>query len=338
MSIILGRPQCGGIRTVDPAILRILRILRVARILKLLKGAKDLLILLNVVAGSLAQVGNLGLLLFLLFFIYAALGIELFGRLECTENNPCDGISDYANFNNFGMAMLVLFRLSTGDNWNGMMKDGLREVPPVSTNASLVSQYSNDYGCDFSVSCEENCCSGCDDSESCKENCCANRTIVPFYFISFCVLSTFVMLNLVVATLMGELEKAGGKSPDDGISMAKDDSVDMDKVSVPLGVPKLENVQVDTNTVARITPVTPVEESPSETSPDGTSAEGEASSPTAGSRVKLEPLPMRPASPSVFVPFAPETIAHNDPAEGEDTTESHVLSHTEVGTVGGHNR
>lgn len=146
------------------------------------------------------------------------------------------------------------------------------------------------------------------------------------------------MLNLVVATLMGELEKAGGKSPDDGISMAKDDSVDMDKVSVPLGVPKLENVQVDTNTVARITPVTPVEESPSETSPDGTSAEGEASSPTAGSRVKLEPLPMRPASPSVFVPFAPETIAHNDPAEGEDTTESHVLSHTEVGTVGGHNR
>jgi len=323
---------------VDPAILRILRILRVARILKLLKGAKDLLILLNVVAGSLAQVGNLGLLLFLLFFIYAALGIELFGRLECTENNPCDGISDYANFNNFGMAMLVLFRLSTGDNWNGMMKDGLREVPPVSTNASLVSQYSNDYGCDFSVSCEENCCSGCDDSESCKENCCANRTIVPFYFISFCVLSTFVMLNLVVATLMGELEKAGGKPPDDGISMAKDDSVDMDKVSVPLGVPKLENVQVDTNTVARITPVTPVEESPSETSPDGTSAEGEASSPTAGSRVKLEPLPMRPASPSVFVPFAPETIAHNDPAEGEDTTESHVLSHTEVGTVGGHNR
>jgi hypothetical protein len=57
--------------------------------------------------------------------------------------------------------MLVLFRLSTGDNWNGMMKDGLREVPPVSTNASFVSQYSNDYGCDFSVSCEENCCSGC---------------------------------------------------------------------------------------------------------------------------------------------------------------------------------
>lgn len=30
---------------------------------------------------ALPQVGNLGLLFFLLFFIFAALGVELFGRL-----------------------------------------------------------------------------------------------------------------------------------------------------------------------------------------------------------------------------------------------------------------
>merc|ERR1711903_385702 len=106
-------------------------------------GAKDLLILLNVVAGSLAQVGNLGLLLFLLFFIYSALGIELFGRLACTDTLGCDGLSDYANFENFGMAMLVLFRLSTGDNWNGILKDAMLEAP-----------YCDDSGED----CDKNCC------------------------------------------------------------------------------------------------------------------------------------------------------------------------------------
>ena len=36
-----------------------------------------------------------------------------------------------------------------------------------------------------------------------------------------------------------------------------------------------------------------------------------------GSRVKLDPLPMPPVSPppSVFVPFAPDTIAENEPEE-----------------------
>ena len=37
--------------------------------------------LLDTVMQALPQVGNLGLLFFLLFFIFAALGVELFGRL-----------------------------------------------------------------------------------------------------------------------------------------------------------------------------------------------------------------------------------------------------------------
>lgn len=38
-------------------------------------------------AFCVLQVGNLGLLFMLLFFIYAALGVELFGELgECTEH------------------------------------------------------------------------------------------------------------------------------------------------------------------------------------------------------------------------------------------------------------
>jgi uncharacterized membrane protein len=50
-------------------------------VLKLLKMAKGIRALLDTVMQALPQVGNLGLLFFLLFFIFAALGVELFGRL-----------------------------------------------------------------------------------------------------------------------------------------------------------------------------------------------------------------------------------------------------------------
>lgn len=50
-------------------------------VLKLLKMAKGIRSLLDTVMQALPQVGNLGLLFYLLFFIFAALGVELFGRL-----------------------------------------------------------------------------------------------------------------------------------------------------------------------------------------------------------------------------------------------------------------
>lgn len=177
-----------GLLPVNPTLLRLLRILRIARILKLLKSAKDLMTLLETVKRSLAQVGNLALLLFLLFFIFAALGIELFGRIECSDSNPCDGFdNDLANFQNFGMAMLVLFRLSTGDNWNGMLKDTLRTT-----------------GTQCADDASELCQMGCYQSMS--------VTIAPIYFVTFVLVAQFVMLNLVVAVLMQELESSAEDS------------------------------------------------------------------------------------------------------------------------------
>lgn len=172
----------GDILPLNPTLLRVLRILRVARILKLLKGADDLRRLLETVRRSLAQAGNLGMLLFLLYFIFAALGIELFGRLTwengCSAEYPCEGFSIHANFENFPVAILTLFRLSTGDNWNGMMKDALRE-PPM-----------------------------CSDDDKCTSNCCSNPLLSPIFFIFFILVAQFVMLNLVVAVLMKELDNA----------------------------------------------------------------------------------------------------------------------------------
>lgn len=50
-------------------------------VLKLLKMAKGIRSLLDTVMQALPQVDNLGLLFYLLFSIFAALGVELFGRL-----------------------------------------------------------------------------------------------------------------------------------------------------------------------------------------------------------------------------------------------------------------
>jgi len=50
-------------------------------VLKLLKLARSVRALLDTVMQALPEVGNLGLLFFLLFYIFAALGVELFGRV-----------------------------------------------------------------------------------------------------------------------------------------------------------------------------------------------------------------------------------------------------------------
>ena len=161
---------------INPTIIRVMRVARIVRVLKLLKMASGMRALLNTVMQALPQVGNLGLLFFLLFFIFAALGVELFGRLDCDDDHPCQGMSEHAHFQHFGMAFLTLFRVATGDNWNSVMKDTLRDE--------------------------------CDDSDHCLKNCCTNHLIAPLYFVVFVLLAQFVLVNVVVAVLMKHLEES----------------------------------------------------------------------------------------------------------------------------------
>ncbi|XP_042622268.1 voltage-dependent T-type calcium channel subunit alpha-1H-like [Cyprinus carpio] len=169
MGITLEEIDLNASLPINPTIIRIMRVLRIARVLKLLKMATGMRSLLDTVVQALPQVGNLGLLFMLLFFIYAALGVELFGKLECAEENPCEGLSRHATFQNFGMAFLTLFRISTGDNWNGIMKDTLRE---------------------------------------CKNDRCLSYLplLSPLYFVTFVLIAQFVLVNVVVAVLMKHLE------------------------------------------------------------------------------------------------------------------------------------
>ncbi|XP_034781997.2 voltage-dependent T-type calcium channel subunit alpha-1H-like isoform X1 [Acipenser ruthenus] len=180
MGITLEEIEMNASLPINPTIIRIMRVLRIARVLKLLKMATGMRALLDTVVQALPQVGNLGLLFMLLFFIYAALGVELFGKLICNDENPCEGLSRHATFENFGMAFLTLFRVSTGDNWNGIMKDTLREC-------SSEDKHCLSYLPLFS----------------------------PVYFVTFVLIAQFVLVNVVVAVLMKHLEESNKEAKED---------------------------------------------------------------------------------------------------------------------------
>ncbi|XP_026171699.1 voltage-dependent T-type calcium channel subunit alpha-1G [Mastacembelus armatus] len=178
MGITLEEIEVNASLPINPTIIRIMRVLRIARVLKLLKMAVGMRALLDTVMQALPQVGNLGLLFMLLFFIFAALGVELFGDLICDELHPCEGLGRYATFKNFGMAFLLLFRVSTGDNWNGIMKDTLRDC-------------AHDTGT------------------------CYNTVVSPIYFVSFVLTAQFVLVNVVIAVLMKHLEESNKEAKEE---------------------------------------------------------------------------------------------------------------------------
>jgi len=68
--------------------------------------------------SSLPAVFNVGSLLFLMFFVYAILGMNLFG----TQDNELSQQDPHANFLSFGSSMLTLFRLSTSDSWDQILQ------------------------------------------------------------------------------------------------------------------------------------------------------------------------------------------------------------------------
>uniref|UniRef100_A0A669AY07 Voltage-dependent T-type calcium channel subunit alpha-1H n=1 Tax=Oreochromis niloticus TaxID=8128 RepID=A0A669AY07_ORENI len=193
MGIVLEELKMKGTLPINPTIIRIMRVLRIARVLKLLKMATGMRALLDTVMQALPQVGNLGLLFMLLFFIYAALGVELFGKLDCSDENPCEGLGRHATFRNFGMAFLTLFRVSTGDNWNGIMKDTLRECHPSDEHCLPYLPW-----------------------------------VSPIYFVTFVLMAQFVLVNVVVAVLMKHLEESNKDAKEDA-EMDAEIALEMDR-------------------------------------------------------------------------------------------------------------
>ncbi|KAM7412341.1 hypothetical protein PAMA_022023 [Pampus argenteus] len=167
VSIFFTEMKMVGAIPVNPNILRVCRVLRLTQVLK----AKKIRVLLETIMKMLSQVGNLCLLFTFFFLIYAALGVELFGKMDCTDDHPCLGLHRHSNFTHFGMALLTLYRVCTGDNWSGVLRDTLRECQP-----------GNHYCVSFLF------------------------WVSPIFFTSFVIIAQFVLVNLVVAAIMQALQ------------------------------------------------------------------------------------------------------------------------------------
>ncbi|XP_073667917.1 calcium channel, voltage-dependent, P/Q type, alpha 1A subunit, b isoform X13 [Paramisgurnus dabryanus] len=152
--------------------LSFLRLFRAARLIKLLRQGETIRILLWTFVQSFKALPYVCLLIAILFFIYAIIGMQLFGNLALIEDDSA--INEHNNFRTFIMALMLLFRSATGEAWHDIMLACLGGMP-------------------------------CDpDSGNEAEECGSNFAYA--YFVSFIFLCSFLMLNLFVAVIMDNFE------------------------------------------------------------------------------------------------------------------------------------
>ncbi|XP_016141680.1 voltage-dependent N-type calcium channel subunit alpha-1B-like [Sinocyclocheilus grahami] len=151
--------------------LSFLRLFRAARLIKLLRQGYTIRILLWTFVQSFKALPYVCLLIAMLFFIYAIIGMQVFGNIMLSEESA---INIHNNFQTFFQALMLLFRSATGETWHEIMLSCLSERP-----CDRDSGYTGkECGSDFAY----------------------------FYFVSFIFLCSFLMLNLFVAVIMDNFE------------------------------------------------------------------------------------------------------------------------------------
>ena len=118
--------------------------------------------------------------MFLLHFKYAVLGVQMFHGVAL---NPDGLLTDDANFRSLPEALLTLFRASTGESWNGVMHDLQCQPHGMDWSAQLLGSPPRLPRC------------MADGSD------CGSFVAVP-YFVTFTLLSFFLLLNAVIGVLL----------------------------------------------------------------------------------------------------------------------------------------
>uniref|UniRef100_A0A8D3D0J6 Calcium channel, voltage-dependent, N type, alpha 1B subunit, a n=1 Tax=Scophthalmus maximus TaxID=52904 RepID=A0A8D3D0J6_SCOMX len=151
--------------------LSFLRLFRAARLIKLLRQGYTIRILLWTFVQSFKALPYVCLLIAMLFFIYAIIGMQVFGNIKLNEDTE---INHHNNFRTFLQALMLLFRSATGESWHEIMLSCLSHRACDERSGS----HGKECGSDFAY----------------------------FYFVSFFFLCSFLMLNLFVAVIMDNFE------------------------------------------------------------------------------------------------------------------------------------
>uniref|UniRef100_A0A8C6W8J8 Voltage-dependent L-type calcium channel subunit alpha n=1 Tax=Nannospalax galili TaxID=1026970 RepID=A0A8C6W8J8_NANGA len=150
------------------------RLFRVMRLVKLLSRGEGIRTLLWTFIKSFQALPYVALLIAMLFFIYAVIGMQMFGKVAMRDNNQ---INRNNNFQTFPQAVLLLFRCATGEAWQEIM---LACLPGKLCDPDSDFNPGEEYTCG------------------------SNFAIV--YFISFYMLCAFLIINLFVAVIMDNFD------------------------------------------------------------------------------------------------------------------------------------
>ncbi|XP_077190370.1 voltage-dependent L-type calcium channel subunit alpha-1S isoform X1 [Paroedura picta] len=150
------------------------RLFRVLRLVKLLSRGEGIRNLLWTFIKSFQALPHVALLIVMLFFIYAVIGMQMFGKVALVDGTQ---INRNNNFQTFPQAVLLLFRCATGEAW--------QEVLLAASYGKLCDPES-----DYAPGEEHTCGTG----------------FAYFYFISFYMICAFLIINLFVAVIMDNFD------------------------------------------------------------------------------------------------------------------------------------
>lgn len=148
--------------------LAVFRLVRVLRILRLITALPKLRVIVNALLKSIPSMGSVSILLFIHFYAFAVLGVLLFGA-----NDPI-------HFGGLGRSFLSLFTILTLEGWVDIMRIQME-------------------GCSSS------------DIERLKALCTASQpqpVAAIIYFLSFIVMGTMIILNLLIGVVVGSMSEA----------------------------------------------------------------------------------------------------------------------------------
>merc|ERR1712196_252999 len=119
-----------AVEDVDPSLISVISVIkagRVIRIFRLAMRVKGIRNLLETLIFTLPSLFNVACLLVIVLFIYTILGMAFFGDQKF-DMPPFQLYNAHANFRYFHIGFFTLFRMSTGESWNGIMHDSMEQV------------------------------------------------------------------------------------------------------------------------------------------------------------------------------------------------------------------
>eukprot|EP01062_Namystynia_karyoxenos_P066884 TRINITY_DN607_c1_g1_i1.p1 TRINITY_DN607_c1_g1~~TRINITY_DN607_c1_g1_i1.p1 ORF type:complete len:4186 (+),score=1120.96 TRINITY_DN607_c1_g1_i1:108-12560(+) len=152
--------------------LSVVRLFRVGRLIRLVRAAKGLKRLFGTLIDCIPSLLQVTVLLVVVFFMFAAIGVDLFGRVheqpQGYEQDHPAVLLRFLNFRNAYYALVTLLAVSTTEDWSVLMY-AVQEQSP-----------------------------GCEQNNSCG----VSAPVATIFFISFIVVGALLIVNLFVTVVV----------------------------------------------------------------------------------------------------------------------------------------